>query len=65
MKAGDKMQIAPGYPAKVSHKYRKVIAKTGDIVTLFADHSDVWIVELKNKERISIETKWLSRPKMS
>lgn len=65
MKAGDKMQIAPGYPTKVSHKKGKVIAKTGDIVTLFADHSDVWIVELKNKERISIETKWLSRPKRS
>lgn len=59
MKAGDKMQIAPGFPTKVSHKSRKVIAKTGDIVTLFADHSDVWIVELKNKDRISIPTKYL------
>lgn len=59
MKAGDKMQIAPGFPTKVSHKKGKVIAKTGDIVTLFADHSDVWIVELKNKDRISIPTKYL------
>lgn len=63
MKAGDKMQIVVGYPTKVSHKKGKIIAKTGDIVTLFADHVDVWIVELSNKERISIETKWLSKPK--
>lgn len=65
MRAGDKVQIIEGFPTKVSHKKGKVLAKSGDVVTLFADHNDVWIVELSNKERISIETKWLSKPKKS
>jgi hypothetical protein len=65
MKTGDKMQIKVGYPPKVSHKKGKVIAKAGDIVTLFASHIDVWIVELQNKDRISIPTVWLSQPKGS
>lgn len=59
MKAGDTKKLSKDYPTKVSHKKGKVIAQAGDAVKLFADHNDVWIVELKNKDRISVQTKYL------
>lgn len=59
MKAGEKKQLSKDYPTKVSHKKGKIIAKAGDFVTLFSDHNDVWVVELSNKERISVPTKYL------
>jgi hypothetical protein len=58
MKSGEQVIIKPGY-VKTSGKKNTVIAKSGDVVTLFADHVEVWIVELKNKTRISIPTKFL------
>lgn len=58
LKAGQQVIIKPGY-VKTSSKKNTVIVKSGDVVTLFADHNDVWIVELKNKTRISIPTKFL------
>lgn len=58
MKSGKQVTIKPGY-VKTSGKKNTVIAKSGDIVTLFADHGDVWIVELKNGERIAIKKEYL------
>lgn len=52
-------RLSKDYPTKVSHKKGVVIARAGDEVRLFACHVDVWIVELKNKERISVQTKYL------
>lgn len=59
MKKGEVKVLSKDFPVKVSHKKGRVIAQAGDKVTLFADHTDVWIVELKNKDRISIPTKFL------
>lgn len=59
MKAGEERTLSKGYPTKVSHKKGKIIAKAGDRVRLFSDHVEVWIVELKNKDRISVPTKYL------
>lgn len=59
MRAGETKTLSKEYPTKVSHKKGKVVAKAGDKVKLFSDHNDVWIVELSNKERISVQTKYL------
>lgn len=59
MKSGDKLTIKDGYPTKVSHQKKKVIAKPGDVVTVIADHVDVAIVESNNGERFSIHKSYL------
>lgn len=51
--------LSKDYPTKVSHKSRKIIAKAGDKVKVIAWHVDVAIVELTNKERISVHEKYL------
>lgn len=51
--------ILPTYPPKVSHKKGTVIAKPGDKCKLIAKHDTIWIVELKNGERISIRSEFL------
>lgn len=59
MKAGETKILSKDYPTKVSHKKGVIICRAGDKVKLFADHQNVWIVELNNKNRISVETKYL------
>lgn len=57
----DTVRLKPDYPTKVSHKKGKIIAKAGDTAKVISVHHETIIVELLNKERISVDIKYLEK----